>query len=63
LKNEWKVVKLNSFIVASTGIIAGNRHDAFNLKQHLQTTFKSMKRLNIPNIVFTLINLRHHLMY
>lgn len=35
------------FILASTGLIAGNRNDAFNLKAHLQTAFKSMKRLGL----------------
>lgn len=37
----------NGFIIASTGIIAGNRHDAFNLKAYLQIAFKSIKRLGI----------------
>ena len=35
------------FIIASTGLIAGNHNDAFNLKGHLQKTFKSMKRLGL----------------
>lgn len=34
-------------IIASTGMIAGNRNDAFNLKTHLQQAFKSMKRLGL----------------
>ena len=37
----------SGFIIASTGLIAGNRHDALNLKEHLQTAFKSMKRLGL----------------
>ena len=37
----------NGFILASSGIIAGNRHDAFNLKPHLQVAFKNIKRLGI----------------
>ena len=37
----------NGYIIASTGIVAGNHHDAFNLKAHLQTAFKSMKRLGL----------------
>ena len=35
------------FILASTGIMDGNRHDAFNLKPHLQAAFKKIKRLGI----------------
>lgn len=34
-------------IVASTGIIAGHHHDAYNLKLHLQAAFKGMKRLGL----------------
>ena len=30
-------------ILASTGILAGNHNDAFNLKGHLQTAFKDIK--------------------
>lgn len=33
--------------VASTGIIAGNHHDAFDLKPHLQVAFRTMKRLGL----------------
>ena len=33
--------------MASTGIIAGNHNDAYNLKPHLQTAFKEMKRLGL----------------
>jgi len=33
----------DGFIIASIGLIAGNHNDAFNLKEHLQTAFKSMK--------------------
>lgn len=35
------------FIIASTGLIAGNHNDVFNLKMHLQTAFKTMKRLGL----------------
>jgi Transposase DDE domain len=34
-------------VLASTGIVAGNHHDAFDLKPHLQTAFKKMKRLGL----------------
>ena len=37
----------HGFILASTGIVAGNHHDAFNLKSNLQTAFKSIKHLGI----------------
>jgi transposase len=37
----------HGFIIASTGLIAGNHNDAFNLKEHLQTAFQSMKRLSL----------------
>lgn len=37
----------HGFIVASTGLIAGNHNDAFHLKSHLQTAFKSIKRLGL----------------
>ena len=32
------------YVLASTGIVAGNHNDAFNLKLHLQSAFKWMKR-------------------
>jgi transposase len=35
------------YIIGSTGIIAGNHNDAFNLKPHLQTAFKTMKKLGL----------------
>ena len=35
------------FILASTGIVAGNHNDSFNLKFHLQTAFKQLKRLGL----------------
>lgn len=37
----------HGFIIASTGLIAGNHNDAFNLMDHLQNAFKSMKRLGL----------------
>jgi transposase len=45
--NILPISDAKGFILASTGIVAGNHHDAFNLKSHLQTAFKSMKRLGI----------------
>ena len=35
------------FIIATTGLIAGNHNDAYNLKPHLQMAFKSMKNLGL----------------
>ncbi len=46
--NILPIVDARGYILASTGIIAGNHHDAFNLKTHLQAAFKSMKRLGLP---------------
>jgi transposase len=46
--NILPISDANGCILASTGIVAGNRHDAFNLKSNLQSAFKSIKRLGIP---------------
>jgi transposase len=35
------------FILASTGLIAGNHNDAYNLKPHLQAAFRLLKRLGL----------------
>ena len=35
------------YVVASTGILAGQHNDAFNLKVHLQTAFKELKQLGL----------------
>ncbi len=35
------------FIIATTGLLAGNHNDAYHLKTHLQTAFKAMKRLGL----------------
>ena len=45
--NILPISDANGFILASTGIVAGNRHDAFNLKSNLQMAFKRIKRLGI----------------
>jgi transposase len=45
--NILPITDANGMIVATTGIIAGNHHDAFHLKPHLQTAFKSIKRLGL----------------
>jgi transposase len=45
--NVLPVTDGNGFIIASTGLLAGNHNDAYNLKPHLQEIFKSMKRLSL----------------
>lgn len=45
--NILPITDANGYVVASTGMVAGNHHDAFNLKPHLQRAFKSMKRLGL----------------
>ena len=45
--NILPVSDAKGFILASTPLVAGNRHDAFNLKSNLQTAFKSIKRMGI----------------
>jgi transposase len=45
--NILPITDRNGYIVASTGIVAGHHHDAFNLKDHLQTIFKTLKRLGL----------------
>lgn len=37
----------NGYIIASTGLIAGNHNDNYNLKENLQSAFKFMKRLGL----------------
>ena len=45
--NILPITDVNGYIVASTGIIAGNHNDAFNLKPHLQAAFTFMRRLGL----------------
>ena len=45
--NILPIMDGQGFIVASTGIIAGNHNDTYNLKLHLQSAFKEMKRLGL----------------
>ena len=53
--NILPVTDKNGNILASTGILAGNHNDAFNLKPHLQTAFKDIKGLGL-DIEGTLFN-------
>jgi len=52
--NILPITDAQGYVVASTGMVAGNRHDAFCLKDHLQTAFKTMKRwgLSVVGAVF-----------
>jgi transposase len=45
--NILPMMDANGYIVASTGIMAGNHNDAYCLESHLQTAFKEMKRLGL----------------
>jgi hypothetical protein len=45
--NVLPITDANGYVVASTGIVAGNHHDSFNLKVHLQSAFKFIKRLGL----------------
>jgi len=45
--NILPVTDGEGFIVATTGLLAGNHNDAFKLKPHLQSIFKFMKRLHL----------------
>jgi hypothetical protein len=42
--NLLPITDANGYGVASTGIVAGHPHDAFNRKDQLRTAFKTMKR-------------------
>jgi transposase len=45
--NVLPITDANGFILATTGIIAGNHNDAFELKDNLRAAFKRLKRLGI----------------
>jgi len=45
--NVLPITDANGFILATTGIIAGHHHDAFDLKDNLRTAFKFIKGLGI----------------
>ena len=45
--NILPITDAQGYIVATTGIIAGNHHDAFDLKPNLQTAFKGLKCLGL----------------
>src|SRR5579859_127613 len=43
--NILPVTYRNGYVLASTGVVAGNHNDAYDLKVHLQDAFKSLKQL------------------
>jgi transposase len=45
--NILPITDRNGYLIASTGIVAGNHHDAFELSDHLKSAFKSLKRLGL----------------
>jgi Transposase DDE domain len=45
--NILPITDAQGYVVASTGIVAGNHHDAFDLKPHLQAAFRTMKHLGL----------------
>jgi transposase len=53
--NILPIMEANGYVVASTTLVAGHHHDAFELKPHLQTAFKTLKRLGL-NIQGALFN-------
>lgn len=48
--NVLSISDANGFILATTGIVAGNHNDAFELKDNLRCAFKFIKRLGISII-------------
>jgi len=45
--NILPVTDRHGYVLATTEIIAGNHHDAYDLKSHLQDAFKTIKRLGV----------------
>ena len=45
--NILPVTDGEGFVVATTGLLAGNHNDSYNLKPHLQMIFRFMKRLEL----------------
>jgi len=45
--NILPITDATGFIIASTGLVAGNHNDAYNLKPHLQEAFKSLQGLGL----------------
>ena len=45
--NILPIMDKHGFVVASTGLIAGNHNDAYHLQDHLRTAFREMKQLGL----------------
>lgn len=45
--NILPITDAKGYILASTGVLAGNHNDAYQLKAHLQAAFKWLKRLGL----------------
>jgi transposase len=45
--NILPLTDAHGYVVACTGIVAGNHHDSFNLKAHLPNAFRFMKALGL----------------
>lgn len=45
--NILPLTDANGYVVACTGVVAGNHHDSFKLKAHLQSAFRFMKTLGL----------------
>lgn len=45
--NILPILDANGFVIASTGIVAGNHNDAYQLTPHLQCAFTAMKQLGL----------------
>ena len=45
--NVIPITEAKGYIVATTQIVAGNHHDAFDLKLNLQTAFKTIKGMGL----------------
>ncbi len=46
--NILPIMDRKGYVVASTGIVAGNHNDAYELKSHLRSAFQEMKQLGLP---------------
>jgi transposase len=44
ITNILPITDANGFIITSTGLVAGNHNDAYNLKPHLQSAFRWIKQ-------------------
>lgn len=42
--NILPITDAHGYVLASTGLVAGNHHDAFDLKPHLQQAFRGLKQ-------------------